>query len=203
MTCSNSPTIAALLAWCSTAEVWIDPRIQLVDHSNGCANGEHGDDEGMCVYSTDKAIDPYTTRLIPGIAPYGHGAQLALSLALYGELLKGSNSRWFGYLQSLPRGTVGIALLWGARSVKEDQSAAQHPNASHPLKYEEDGEQARLWASGTEIEKELKGEDGMDLLVSFRQSDPDRQTVKVRKKKAGKTDVKIFLGLFLHMIRGC
>ncbi|KAH8093737.1 SET domain-containing protein, partial [Cristinia sonorae] len=84
--------------------------------------------------------------------PYGHGAQLALSLALYGELLQGSRSFWFGYLQSLPRRTVGIAVLWGAQTQAQD----------------EDGRTARAWAVGTEIEKELRGEDGVSLLEDVR-----------------------------------
>ncbi|KAH7890690.1 hypothetical protein F5I97DRAFT_1798549 [Phlebopus sp. FC_14] len=49
--------------------------------------------------------------------PYGHDAHLALALALYGELLRGSNSRWSGYLQSLPRETVDIAMFWGVDNV--------------------------------------------------------------------------------------
>ncbi|KAF9221406.1 hypothetical protein BS17DRAFT_265146 [Gyrodon lividus] len=49
--------------------------------------------------------------------PHGHGAHLSLALALYGELLRGPNSRWFGYLQSLPRETVDIAMFWGASDV--------------------------------------------------------------------------------------
>lgn len=61
MTGSDSSTLASLLAWCSAAEVWIDPRIQVVDNS-ASKDGEAGDTNGVCVFSRDKAIDPFTTR---------------------------------------------------------------------------------------------------------------------------------------------
>ncbi|KAH7926389.1 hypothetical protein BV22DRAFT_1009107, partial [Leucogyrophana mollusca] len=44
--------------------------------------------------------------------PYGHGAHLALAFAVYGK-----ETRWFGYLQSLPRELVDIALFWGVEDV--------------------------------------------------------------------------------------
>jgi len=68
----QSHRVAALLAWCDAADVWIDPRIQLVDmdsenNEKTANNGEHGDGQGsgMCVYTRDKAVEPYTTRECP------------------------------------------------------------------------------------------------------------------------------------------
>ena len=61
-------------------------------------------------------------------------------------------SKWHGYLQSLPSGTVPIALLWG------DHDA---------FGFDPDGEAARQWIVGTEVERTLCGEEGMNPLVSF------------------------------------
>lgn len=70
--------------------------------------------------------------------------------------LKGLESRWFGYLQSLPREPVGIALLWGSDVLKERANLQSRDN-----------ELAQIWAEGTEIQKEQRGEDGGLLLVSY------------------------------------
>jgi len=121
-------------------------------------------------------------------APYGHTAHLALALALYGEILRGQDSRWFGYLQSLPRETVDIAIFWGVEDVIDFSSCAfssrgriapsqtavvsvgGNVGTRFPMELPEDtpslqlldGKQARIWLSCTEAEKELDG-----LMVSF------------------------------------
>ncbi|OJT05111.1 Ribosomal lysine N-methyltransferase 3, partial [Trametes pubescens] len=89
---------------------------------------------------------------IPG-APYGHGAALALSLALYSEILKGVASRWYPYLQSLPATPVPIARLWGDDCAFPDDL---------------DSQEARLWIQGTEVQREVQDHDGSPLMDETR-----------------------------------
>jgi len=87
-------------------------------------------------------------------APYGLGAQLALSLALCYELAQGTVSRWHGYLQSLPSSTVPIAPLWGAHDAFDSDA---------------DGEEANCWIVGTEVERALRSEENQNPLDEIRQ----------------------------------
>ena len=73
--------------------------------------------------------------------------------------LLGKCSTWFGYLQSLPRTTVGIGLLWGIDEAWADG------NQGHEVRA--DARQAAALAAGTEIARELLGEDGGDIVVSM------------------------------------
>ncbi|KAL7279130.1 hypothetical protein ACG7TL_006970 [Trametes sanguinea] len=82
-------------------------------------------------------------------APFGHGAVLSLSLALYSEMLRGTESKWHPYLQSLPPTPVPIARLWG------DQFAFSE---------DADAQEAARWIQGTEIQRELQDEDGSLLM---------------------------------------
>lgn len=93
--------------------------------------------------------------------------------------LKGLDSRWFGYIQSLPRQPVGIALLWGSDLVQQQQQ--QEPGSLS----NRDSELARIWAKGTEIEKEGRGEDGKLLLVSDSIITPDLLFVFRRPVRGG------------------
>jgi len=96
--------------------------------------------------------------------------------------LRGQDSRWFGYLQSLPREIVDIAIFWGVEDVIDfsscvnssrgrtvpSQSAvgndgdnvgltcshAELPEYAPSLRLL-DGKQARMWLSCTDTEKEL------------------------------------------------
>ncbi|KAI0359962.1 SET domain-containing protein [Trametes cingulata] len=134
-------------------------------------------DVGVAVVAnSDEAIlHPTTVAAIPKAAilsvrsctlaehidwvPYGHGATLALSLALYSELLKGEASRWYPYLQSLPSEPVPIARLW--------VDAAAFPN-------DLDAQEASQWIQGTEVQWELRDDDGslvMDETYAFYKSD--------------------------------
>lgn len=61
-------------------------------------------------------------------------------------------SRWYGYLQSLPRETVPIALLWGHRDA---------------LGLDPDGEDAREWIAGTEVERTLHAEENQHPMVGL------------------------------------
>ncbi|KAG6333543.1 hypothetical protein ID866_5554 [Astraeus odoratus] len=153
-------------------------------------NRETSREHGICVYSCDQFIEsPCTLVYIPKSAvlsvrscffsakiipiPYGHGAQLSLALALYGELLRGSHSRWFGYLQSLPHETVDIAVFWGnpdvGQTIGNDYERASRVGSysgrgisCYPCARIRDGQTARAWLEATEAEKELR-----DVMVSL------------------------------------
>ncbi|KAG0709169.1 hypothetical protein DFH29DRAFT_886846 [Suillus ampliporus] len=201
------PRVEILLTWSNENGIQIDPGIQVLEsrnHQELTDNMEASSsrDRGISVYSLEDLIDrscplvliPKTTILstkscflsqdIGTSAPYGHGAHLALALALYGEILRGQDSRWFGYLQSLPRETVDIAIFWGVEDVVDlrscvcssrgptisSQSAigddvdtveftcssAELPECAPSLQLL-DGKRARMWLSCTEAEKELDG----------------------------------------------
>ncbi|KAI0661641.1 hypothetical protein C8Q70DRAFT_910421 [Cubamyces menziesii] len=85
--------------------------------------------------------------------PYGHGATLSLALALYSEMLRGSESAWHPYLQSLPPTTVPIARLWCD---------------PHAFPDDADAREAARWIHGTEIQRELQDEDGSPLVDEIR-----------------------------------
>ena len=99
--------------------------------------------------------------------------------------LRGQDSRWFGYIQSLPRETVDLSIFWGVEDVIDfsssvcssrgrttpSQSAVGYVEPSgSPMELPGhtpslqllDGKQARMWLSCIETEKELDG-----LMVSF------------------------------------
>ncbi|KAI0649219.1 SET domain-containing protein [Trametes meyenii] len=80
---------------------------------------------------------------------YGHGATLSLTLALYSEILRGTQSEWYPYIESLPSVPVPIGKIW--------DSAAAFPG-------ELDAKEAALWIHGTEVQKELQDDDGCPLL---------------------------------------
>jgi SET domain-containing protein 6 len=80
-------------------------------------------------------IEPYTRHLR---ALSGPKATLALTFVLHAELLKGSQSSWWGYLQSLPDPPPSLPIFWSSNT---------QANA--------DALQAASWAAGTEIWKEL------------------------------------------------
>ncbi|KAH0836586.1 hypothetical protein J3R83DRAFT_8286 [Lanmaoa asiatica] len=141
--------IAILLAWCTDNRIQIDSRLRIIDSEqtisphfeaeSSIASDEPSRERGLSVHSRKELIECDCTLVyIPKTAvlsvkscffsqhissvPYGHGAHLSLALALYGELLLGPLSRWFSYLQSLPRETVDIAMFWGANDVIEPRT---------------------------------------------------------------------------------
>ena len=69
------------------------------------------------------------------------------------DSLKGNQSEWHGYLQSLPTEAVDIPLFW-------DQAANQNDSV--------DGLAALGWLRGTAVERILRAvqEDGSTLIVS-------------------------------------
>lgn len=103
---------------------------------------------------------------------------------LFAPSLRGQDSKWFGYLQSLPRETVDTAIFWGAKDVIDFRSCVcssrGEPIPSHsaigddagnvgpacsntdfpecaPCLQYLDSKRARMWLSCTEAEKELDG----------------------------------------------
>ncbi|KAI0927737.1 hypothetical protein AcW2_003948 [Taiwanofungus camphoratus] len=154
-----SKRLSALLAWAEDVGIRIAPSITLEDDPS----------HGIAVFAHHAPIPPRTTLVtIPKTAllsarscalsahiplvPCGHGAHLALALAVYTEILKGSASRWHAYLQSLPPSTVPIALFWGASDTGSD----------------DDSDQAKRWIAGTEVENELHTESGLNALDDAR-----------------------------------
>ncbi|GLB37822.1 putative saccharomyces cerevisiae YBR030w [Lyophyllum shimeji] len=144
---SSPQTITnTLLQWCTDNDVWIDPRLRIRCDTT----------TGIAVYAENASIPPNTSlvhihrssvlsvrnsSLSDVIEPVisGPAAQLSLSLALYAELLKGENSRWFGYLQSLPLAPVPLPLLWSSEFSNHDDL--------------EDGNEGLHWLKGTEVER--------------------------------------------------
>ncbi|PPQ63763.1 hypothetical protein CVT24_004272 [Panaeolus cyanescens] len=123
-----------------------------------CSDLEIREDDcgGIGVFSKDATIDPLTilvkikkssvlsvrsnAELSPEAVdaiPYGLDAQLQLAAVLYVEILKGAESRWHGYLQSLPQ-HVDLPLVWMLNKEKDE-------DASESIK----------WLRGTEAEKIL------------------------------------------------
>ncbi|KAF8959934.1 hypothetical protein BDZ97DRAFT_1365609 [Flammula alnicola] len=143
--------VKVLLEWCAANSIFIDSQIRVGSNSQA----------GIGVFSEDCFIPPQTTRALVRIRkdsvlsvrtcslagvipsnPYGLAAQLSLSLALHVEILKGRQSRWHGYLQSLPVGVMDLPLFWDL-----------HTDANE----NEDGSGALTWLRGTEARKIIFG----------------------------------------------
>ncbi|KAG2150214.1 uncharacterized protein EDB93DRAFT_1084426 [Suillus bovinus] len=198
--------VEILLTWCNENGIQIDPRIQVRESRNHQELADRTESYssrgcGISVYSLEDFIDSSCSLVrIPKAAilstkscflsqditsvPYGHTAHLALALAVYSEILRGQYSKWFGYLQSVPRETVDIAIFWGAKDVidfkscvcssRGDTVLSQSAIGDHagnvgaacsntefsecgPCLQYLDGKRARMWLSCTEAEKELDG----------------------------------------------
>ncbi|KAH9927038.1 SET domain-containing protein [Amylocystis lapponica] len=134
-----------LTDWCAHHAIRLAHSIHLAAHP----------DTGLAVFSHSHVHPSSTLVLIPKaallsvrscslaphipFAPVGHPAELSLALALYAEILRGPESKWHGYIQSLPP-QVPIALFWGV---------------GEACPADEDGVEARMWIAGTEVEREL------------------------------------------------
>ncbi|KAN0088559.1 hypothetical protein V8E55_005616 [Tylopilus felleus] len=203
----SSSRVATLLAWCAENHIQIDSTLQIIDTQHHpdvslrheatapIASDKASREHGLSVYSRQHLIECSRTLVyIPktavlsvkscffsqhiSSAPYGHGAHLALALALYGELLLGPHSRWFGYLQSLPRETVAIAVFWGVNdaietrtctcsargclSTNDTSSAADEQRQTTLSKcpwciWLHDNRHAREWLEATEVDHEQLG----------------------------------------------
>lgn len=76
---------------------------------------------------------------------------LQLAACLLHELRLGRDSRWYGWLQVLPRDTVVVPVLWGVGEISG-----------------RDGEQALKWAKGSGFGKEIKRQEESDGLSLVR-----------------------------------
>ena len=91
-------------------------------------------------------------------------AILVFALCILHELRLGEESRWFGYLQSLPRPTDVQELLpvfWGGASRHEDSTQGDGPDG-----VTEDMVQGALWLMGTDAWGDLqrREREGMGLV---------------------------------------
>lgn len=84
----------------------------------------------------------------------------------------GEGSEWFGYLESLPRDPVDLALFWGNDATLEGDSNSSMRRwigvaDSQDLRLL-DGKEAMLWLTGTEVETEFlrSTKDGQPIIVS-------------------------------------
>ncbi|KAI0704382.1 hypothetical protein BC835DRAFT_1239552, partial [Cytidiella melzeri] len=112
--------LSTLLAWCTDIGIHIDSRLRLFESSQGDIFVRNC--SGSYIYSPTTLVTIPKRAVLSArscglsvdipLVPYGHGALLGLSLAVYSEL-----SKWAGYLQSLPQTAVRIALLWGSDEV--------------------------------------------------------------------------------------
>ncbi|RDX41925.1 SET domain-containing protein [Lentinus brumalis] len=146
-----------LLTWISDNELLLHPGVSIVQTDSGIAvfsTEAFNHSQRLATIPKRAVLSVRTCALSEHVhwAPYGHGAVLALSLALYSEILRGAQSRWFGYLQSLPTTIVPIARLWG------------HPAA---FPDETDAREACGWTHGTEVQRELQDNEGASLLTEI------------------------------------
>lgn len=149
--------VETLLGWCSERGIVIDSRLTVQPDGNGgigVFTGKAGIDPGETVVTIPKTavLSARSCSLSPAITPAfsGSEAQLALSAALYTELLPGPESRWYGYLQSLPD-TIDLPICWEAW-----MNGKTHP----PEWFASDCEDIRdalNWLRGTEVERNLTG----------------------------------------------
>lgn len=124
-------------------DIWSPPkRLEPIAH----------DPTAVCQIPKTALLSARTSSLPPSVLPFTRPTTshtiFHLALALLHELRLGSGSRWYGYLQSLPRRTVMLPLFWGI-----DELGG------------EDGKEARRWLVGTEAERDLAGKDKEGLAL--------------------------------------
>jgi hypothetical protein len=97
--------------------------------------------------------------LAPIHTTHGPDALLNLSLALLGEFILGGASRWAGYIRSLPHSPPPLALFWGLDD-DPPQSGPAFAGADTALrrKWADLGVRAVDWIVGTEVSRELRGQ---------------------------------------------
>ncbi|CAA7260429.1 unnamed protein product [Cyclocybe aegerita] len=140
--------VKVLLEWCITHNVVIDSRLHLRPGPTGIGvhSGRHliHPHQTLVKIPKDSVLSVRNCSLAGSIpfAPYGLDAQLSLALALFVELLNGRQSRWYGYLQSLPNPLVDLPMFWDRRLGTNDDDC-------------EDGSEALSWLSKTEVAKIL------------------------------------------------
>ncbi|KDQ13749.1 hypothetical protein BOTBODRAFT_145937 [Botryobasidium botryosum FD-172 SS1] len=166
---TSASQIDALLRWCAQTGLWIDPRLELRSVASDDIELASEPDQSLSSSLAVFAREVIDTRTVVARIPksavlsirtsalseflttddYSHpDVNIPLSLALLGEIALGESSQWWGYIQSLPRDVVPIALLWLSDGG-------------------EDGAEARKWVQGTQVAALLEGQYS-DTLSSLR-----------------------------------
>lgn len=162
------PSLSALLEWFDEQGIWTSDKLEAKDLGEGSGWGVVARDEGVPLEvgephpgSSPEFANLITTRIVTvckiprtailsihnsnfsNLVPPQTWRQIPLlaqlSLTLLHEIRAGSQSRFYGYLQSLPREHVPIIQLWGTESICG-----------------EDGRKALEIVRGTEVDRELK-----------------------------------------------
>ncbi|EJU03906.1 SET domain-containing protein [Dacryopinax primogenitus] len=138
---SSSSQLSTFLQWLSSNNVHIDPRIQIVHTPKTGYTVQALSDipYGVRVSKTPKSavLSVRNCTLSDTLWPFLKPLEpnIALSIALLSEQLLGRDSRFWGYLQSLPE-EADIALFWKLKG--------------------QDGEEALLWLQNTEVSAILR-----------------------------------------------
>ncbi|KAI3612761.1 hypothetical protein WG66_014703 [Moniliophthora roreri] len=158
----SADSISHLLDFCTENGVRIDPGLEIrYSIPEGADDGrpiavflrEGGEDipvDTNVVYIPKRAVLSMKSTGLEELqlpsgyepVPFGVGAQLALALALYLEVVKGPGSRWHAYIQSLPENVVDLPVFWSTEAGDKDD-----------LTRREDAKKACSWLRGTEVEQ--------------------------------------------------
>jgi hypothetical protein len=76
-------------------------------------------------------------------------------LRTHSNRLRGEDSQWFGYLQSLPQAIADLALFWGYDyyGTADRPAVERDPTMNFRLR---DSEDAKAWLTNTEVHKEIR-----------------------------------------------
>jgi hypothetical protein len=164
----HPPSLPVLLAWFADAGIWVSEKLNIQPMEEGQGWGIVATEVGMPLevgsFPYFKAIEeklkahPLRTivcriprsailsvnssdfkDIVPGKTWRQIPPIVQLSLTLLHEIRLGSASRYYGYLQSLPREHVPIVALWASK-----------------ILFGEDGLEGSKMLAGTEIERETK-----------------------------------------------
>ncbi|WVR05183.1 hypothetical protein IAU60_002195 [Kwoniella sp. DSM 27419] len=157
------PSRELLLGWLDAQGIVRDERLTIADMENGQGWALVATDDmdiGELISSIPKSailsyqtsalppLDEELTKLLQSVSMNSYTI-LHLSLCLLHEFRLAEESRFYGYIQSLPRETVGIPLLWGIEEICGD-----------------DGRLGARWLKGTEVEQELEARAMTGLALS-------------------------------------
>ncbi|KAG8929985.1 hypothetical protein FRC02_004798 [Tulasnella sp. 418] len=154
-----------LLEWCRQNGVWMDSRL-VVKPEEDDGDGARLD-PGITVFSSKPIPDQTTVVQIPRYSILSVKSSelsdlitevaslylkdepnMVLALALLTEIKLGTDSRWWGYIQSLPQKTVDIATFWSSQDETDAINAIQ-------------------WLKGTQVQKFLDKEQVEARLKTF------------------------------------
>ncbi|WWD15969.1 hypothetical protein CI109_100393 [Kwoniella shandongensis] len=121
--------------------------------------------------STRSSSLPPLPMTQPPLVPDQHSSLLHLALCVLHEFRLEAESRWYGYLQSLPREPLGLGLpvFWGEQLHLDGEGKAEQEGEGEDG--DGDGREGRKWLVGTEAGRDLKRKEkdgmGMSALTSF------------------------------------